>query len=155
MILQRQCCPPDNLVMERDAYCEMEQAVRDAYPDEVCGVLLSNSRTGTVNRISGMKNRAGKDISGRYFRIDPLELYRLERRIENEGFEMIGFYHSHVDAEAVLSDEDEESMIPGMIYIIFSVFDGKPGQVKAYYEETETDRKTNRISIKLEETAQR
>lgn len=154
MILQKQCYPPENLVIERNAYCEMEQAVRDAYPDEACGVLLGNSRTGRVNQISGMKNRAGKDASGRYYRIDPLEIYRLECQIESEGYEVIGFYHSHADAEAILSDEDEENMIPGMLYTIFPVFDGKPGQARAYGK-TGPGRITKRISIKLEETAQR
>ena len=65
---------------------------------------------------------------------------------------MIGFYHSHADAEASLSDEDEENMIPGMVYAILPVFQGKPGQIRVY-RKTGTDVKAAGISIKLEEKA--
>lgn len=77
----------------------------------------------------------------------------MECRIENEGYDLIGFYHSHADAEAILSDEDEENMIPGMVYAILSVFPGKPGQIRAY-RKTGTGVKAAVISIKLEEKAE-
>lgn len=150
MIFQKQCYPPDNLAIGSDACCEMREAVQSAYPEEACGVLLGCRKTGTVKKVMSLENRSGKDISGWYYRIDPLDLYRLERGIESEEFEMLGFYHSHVNAEAVLSDVDEENMIPGMIYTILPVFNGKPGRISAYWK-SEIGGKAAGICIKLEE----
>ena len=38
--------------------------------------------------------------------------------------EIIGFYHSHPDVPAILSDEDKEYMIPEMLYLILEVREG-------------------------------
>ena len=153
MTLLKQCYPPDHLMFGSDVRCAMEQSAVCTYPSEACGILLGYRETGLVEKALRMENRTEKDISGWHYRIDPLDLYRLECRIENEGYDMIGVYHSHADAEAILSDEDEENMIPGMIYTILPVFDGKPGRIRAYWK-IGMNGKTTEISIKLEEREQ-
>lgn len=56
-----------------------------------------------------------------HFEADPLFLYQVEREIEGSGLEIVGFYHSHPDYEAVPSREDAENMVPGLVYVIISV----------------------------------
>ena len=53
-----------------------------------------------------------------------MEIYRLERKYEEQGYEIVGFYHSHPDCPAVPSEEDEREMIPDMVYLIVSVNKG-------------------------------
>lgn len=148
----KQCCLPDHLTFGSDVRHEIELAAICAYPNEACGILLGHRETGTVEKALAMENRTGKGISGLHYRIDPLDIYRQERRIEKEGYDMMGFFHSHVEAEAILSDEDEGNMIPGMIYAILPVFHGKPGRIQTYGK-TGTDGKATGISIRLEEKA--
>ena len=37
------------------------------------------------------------------------------------GYEITGFFHSHPDAPAVMSEENEENAIPSMLYLLASV----------------------------------
>lgn len=95
------------------------------YPDECCGILLG-SRDGkkrTACRAVRTANLGGLDRSA-HFAIDPLEIFRVELSSEKEGMEIIGFYHSHPDHEAVISSTDALYMIAGYSYPIVSVRNG-------------------------------
>ena len=151
MISQKPLSPPDEVTIDSGACALLEQSVWRAYPGEACGVLLSERETGAVQAIRSLENRANRKISGRYYRIDPVELYRLECRAEAEGYGIAGFWHSHVNAEAVLSGEDERNMVPGMVYLIIPVTGAGTGRGRAYRKKT-ADGKTTEISIRVKET---
>lgn len=127
---------PDRIRIDSGAYARMEQSAGKAYPREACGVLLGNPGGGAVREIRTMENRTDRENAGRHYRIDPPELYRMECRAAEEGYEIAGFWHSHVEAEAVLSGEDERYMVPGMVYLILPVSGGRPGPGRAYRTET-------------------
>ena len=150
MISQRLSSPQDEVTVDSGACALLEQAVRMAYPGEACGVLLSERGTGTVQAIRSMENRADRKISGRYYRIDPVELFRMECRAEAEGYGIAGFWHSHVNAEAVLSGEDERNMVPGMVYLIIPVTGAGTGRGLAYRKKT-ADGEAEEISIRVKE----
>jgi proteasome lid subunit RPN8/RPN11 len=85
-----------------------EQAARDAYPEECCGLLIGN-RAGarwTVRRLAPSTNVAEGDRRTR-FEVDPAILLREQRRARDAGEALIGLYHSHPDGEPVPSAEDE------------------------------------------------
>lgn len=150
MISQRPSSPPNEITIDSGAYALLEQSVRRAYPGEACGVLLGERETGTVQAVRSMENRADRKISGRYYRIDPPELYRLECRAEAEGYGITGFWHSHVNAEAVLSGEDERNMVPGMIYLIIPATGAGTGRGRAYIQKS-ADGKAEEIRIRVKE----
>ena len=100
----------------------LENAGR-SYPDESCGVLLGKENEPKISRLYVMRNRAADNGEENSFRIDPLSMYDAERAAKTEGLQILGFYHSHPDAPAVLSLTDKEHMIPGMLYVILSVWD--------------------------------
>ena len=103
------------------AYME-EKAVK-AYPAECCGILYGMDRDGepVVCGVLALENHeAGEQIRVSYD-TDPLELFEKEKRIAAEGYEILGFYHSHPDKPAVASDKDDRQMLPGLIYLIMSV----------------------------------
>ena len=150
MTLQRPSCPRSRITIDGNAYFCLEQAARYAYPEEGCGVLLGDRDARIVRESRSLDNRAGESASGRHYRIDPTELLRLERRAEEEGYQILGFWHSHADEEAVLSGEDERNMVPGLIYLILPVIGGRPGRGRAY-EKTAADEAASEISISLKE----
>lgn len=113
------------------------QEALSASPGEACGILLGDRTTKTIREIMPAGNIAeAGGGSRRFYRIDPMEVYRLERRAESGKYEIVGFYHSHVEAAAVPSEEDERNMIPGMIYMIVPVYGGLAGFGRAYRKDS-------------------
>lgn len=105
---------------------EMEAHGREAYPDECCGFLIGPSperETGEARTIEAVE-RAGNRFEGerrRRFLIRPEELRDLERRLEDSGQAVVGFYHSHPDHPARPSQFDQEHAWPWYSYVVMSV----------------------------------
>ena len=114
---------------------QMESAAKKAYPCECCGILVGKkSEKGEieVTEIREASNQIQGGQEATHFRIDALNLYYIERELESRGLEIIGFYHSHPDCKAILSDEDRKYMVPGLIYTILSVTSNGVVDVKSY-----------------------
>ena len=122
----------DKITITRDAVLSMEREARNAYPKEACAVLLGNLQEKIVDEIHVLKNLSNGEEAHRFFRIDPLALYELEGRVEEIGKDIVGFFHTHTHHEAILSAEDEQYMIPGMVYFILSLTDETDQRIKAY-----------------------
>ena len=105
----------------------MEEAAKAAYPGECCGILLGKTaKNSGKSEIEVLETREAPNLvqgeqKSTRFEADPLFLYLVEREIEGSGLEIVGFYHSHPDCEAIPSREDAEKMVPGLIYAILSV----------------------------------
>ena len=108
------------------------EEVQRYYPDECCGVLLGNRANFEVRDFRPLENTAGGNRAATHFRISPLDLYRVEREIEGGELEIVGFYHSHPDCEAIPSKKDAEYMVPGLAYVIVSVVSGLVADIKSY-----------------------
>ncbi len=95
----------------------MEEAAKAAYPGECCGILLGktakNSGKGEIEILETREapNLVQGEQKSTRFEADPLFLYQVEREIEGSGLEIVGFYHSHPDCEAIPSREDAEKMV--------------------------------------------
>lgn len=111
------------LRFENNTLENIKEQAGKTYPNECCGVLLGSwSENGkTVQKVIPTQNIVKQDEKDKSFRISPLELYKLERIAEEEALEVLGFYHSHPEYEAVLSKEDILHMIPEYSYPIISV----------------------------------
>jgi len=93
------------------------------YPNECCGFLLGKTDRDikTVIRSKPVVNsREQENRYNRYY-IPPEEYMRIERLARDEDLEVIGFYHSHPDAEARPSKYDLDHSWPFYSYIIVSV----------------------------------
>ena len=101
----------------------MESAAKKAYPCECCGIWVGKKSEKGEIEVSEIRE-ASNQFHGQksvHFQIDPLFIYHLEQEIEARGLEIVGVYHSHPDCAAILSDEDYEHMVPGLVYVIMSV----------------------------------
>ena len=120
---------------------EIEAHARREYPHECCGALLGRfgeTRLKIVSAIYPITNaREGQSKRNRFL-IQPEELLRVERLAASQQLDVVGFYHSHPDHQAVPSQYDLVHAWPVYSYIVVAVQAGIPGELRSW--ELEPDR---------------
>ena len=119
--------------MLRIKRCQYElilEHARETYPNECCGVLLGN---GAIDKEVGEATRLTNvniDRASDRYEIDPLELHKIEKEArDEEGLDVVGFYHSHPDHPDEPSEFDRSRGWPIYSYLIVAV--DKDGNTKA------------------------
>jgi len=102
---------------------------RDAYPHECCGALLGGA--GLVQEAWPLPNTT-EEGPRRRFLVRPQDYRAAERRAVAQGFELLGFYHSHPDHPARPSQYDLDHAWPVFSYVIISVAEGRPGDITSW-----------------------
>ena len=121
------------------------------YPRETCGILTGpKNNKESVTAIHPCRNiqdecHAQDPVSfprtsrTAYF-IDPAELFRIQKESRKKDCEIRVIYHSHVDAGAYFSEEDQrialsegEPAYPGVSYLVISVQEGRAKEAFLYY----------------------
>ena len=138
----------EEFLIEEKVYKSIIANVRESYPEEGCGVLLGDTEKHLITNIKYLINFADTSDTHRFFRIDPLDLYRTEQELK-DGKEIVGFYHSHPDKPAKPSYEDVRYMIPGLIYIILSVTDKGCAELRAYRKSVSDKEQIEEVNILL------
>jgi proteasome lid subunit RPN8/RPN11 len=99
----------------------------ETYPHECCGVLLGKTENG-ANYVKALA-RAGNtrtDSAHNRYNIAPGELIKIQRQARQQGYDIVGFYHSHPDHPAQWSTTDfAEAHWLGCSYVITAVEKGK------------------------------
>jgi proteasome lid subunit RPN8/RPN11 len=104
-----------------------------AYPDECCGALIGSDRGDLVD-VAVVKPLANVTDEGprRRFRVSA-EDYRLsEDYASRAGANLLGFYHSHPDHPAEPSQYDLDHAWPNFSYVIVSVREGRPADLRSW-----------------------
>ena len=97
-------------------------------PNEVCGILAGKDQR--VEKIYQMTNT---DRSSKTFFMDPKQQLKVMKEIRNQGLEMVGIYHSHLDTEAYPSAHDVElAYCPEVSCVIVSVKDRPNPSVRSF-----------------------
>lgn len=93
------------------------------YPNEICGILLGKEADGhkTIHELLPIENQFEAEEQYHRFLITPPDMLRAEKQARAAGLSVIGFYHSHPEAEAVASAYDRDHAWPWYSYIIVSV----------------------------------
>lgn len=129
------------LIFQSDIVEKLYSHAQTEYPKECCGILIGK-RQGEC-RIAGSVvqtvNMAEESQNTTQFLIHPLEIVKAEVLAEREGLEIVGFYHSHPDYEAVASDEDILHMIAEYSYLILSVKNGVCEELNSFEKIIQTD----------------
>ena len=111
------------------------------YPYECCGLLIGRfleDGQKEVVETYPISNAREEEAKRNRFLIRPEELLAGERFAREKKLEVVGFYHSHPDDEAVPSRYDLEHAWPTYSYIIVSVREGAARSLRSW--EMETDR---------------
>ncbi len=105
----------------------------DGYPHEVCGALLGTFQEEAckVDQVLRLENLREENRERRY-EIQPEDQLKARERAEEEGLEVVGFYHSHPDHPARPSDYDLEHAWPRYLYVIVSVREGEAKDLNAW-----------------------
>ena len=131
----------------------------ETYPHECCGVLLGHSGP-EGNRVEAAV-RAGNtrtDSAHNRYRIAPEELIRIQREARRDGWDIVGFYHSHPDHPARWSPTDfAEAHWLGCSYVITAVEGGRAARTNAFLLQgtTEDDKQfvDEPIEVELPQTS--
>jgi [CysO sulfur-carrier protein]-S-L-cysteine hydrolase len=97
----------------------VSHAVEDA-PHEACGLIAG--KESKASRLIPIKNAAPNPQN--HYQMDSAELLRAYKRIEADGLDCIGIYHSHPETAPLPSQEDireAEVNTPNMIHLIVSL----------------------------------
>ena len=119
---------------------EMREHAQRDYPFECCGLMLGRFAEGrkVVAQTYPISNAREEEAKRNRFLIRPEELMRGEKYARENGFEVVGFYHSHPDDRAVPSQYDLEHAWPTYSYIVVSVEKGQAVDLRSW--EMESDR---------------
>lgn len=108
------------------AYEALLDHAREGVPEESCG-LLAGSRAGepTVTESRRAENVAPNPEYT--YEIDPEEQYELMDDLEEQGLDLVGFYHSHPQGPAGPSTTDQaKATWEGYHYLIVSLGGRRP-----------------------------
>ncbi len=112
------------LVLRSGARLRLAAHALRGYPHEVVGLLLGSAARAEVSaevwEARPLENEQEQDPARRFV-VSGLRLARAEAAAEAEGFDVLGYYHSHPDHPASWSDEDRDQALPGRSYLIASV----------------------------------
>ena len=104
------------------------------YPFEICGVMIGPPGEGTVTEVRRARNTVVERARDRY-EMDPLDQIRIQRECDEEGLEVLGYYHSHPDHPAQASATDAQRSWSGWFYLIVSVHDGRAADMNVFVAE--------------------
>jgi len=127
----------------------IEAHARAEVPAECCGILAGTMEEGCahVREVHPAANvREGDRTNG--FLLDPRTHLRLQRDCRQRDLEIVGFYHSHPAGSASPSGVDVEWAWPGMSYVIISIREGRPGELRSWRFDRDAERFTEeRVEI--------
>lgn len=110
---------------------EIEAIKRHAeqgYPHEVVGILAG--KNGTIEKTVALINERA-ETHNRY-KVSGLMLYRTEEKLRTEGWDILGYYHSHPDHPSQYSEYDKDHALPNMSYMIVSVLQGTSATIQSW-----------------------
>jgi proteasome lid subunit RPN8/RPN11 len=121
------------LILTREQIAQIEREGCAAYPNECCGAIIGHDVTDTndvtrriVDRLSPLANSFESDEQYHRFRLNPLDLVKVERDAGADGKLVLGFYHSHPDHPARPSEYDRQHAWPFYSYVIVAIEKRKP-----------------------------
>jgi proteasome lid subunit RPN8/RPN11 len=112
--------------MSRALADEMVAHCEEGWPNEACGILGVDD--GTVVKVFKMTNAAGSPVR---YALDPREQFAVYRKLEEEGWELGGVFHSHTHTEAYPSPTDVRLASEDVPYLIVSLAES-PADIRAF-----------------------
>ena len=128
--------------LDRAIYDDMVAHALEDRPYEVCGILA-----GRGSRVTHSYRARNTEQSPVRYEIDPHDLIRIFREIDDADLDHLGIYHSHTHTRAYPSETDKRlATYPEALYFIVSLMDERAPYVKAF---TIRDGVVTEVSIEL------
>jgi proteasome lid subunit RPN8/RPN11 len=112
--------------IDKSAWQVMIRHAEATYPRECCGIMIG-SISGEEKKV--VEARAVDNVytggqEDRY-EIRPEDLLAADRDARNQGYDLIGIFHSHPDCAAYFSKTDLENSCPWYSFVVLSIQKGK------------------------------
>lgn len=119
------------LELERRYADEIIAHALEEDPNECCGILAGqNGRVGKLYRMINVEHSPYR------YNMDPQELYRTYREIDDSGWDVLAIYHSHTHSEAYPSDTDVRlATWPEAYYVLVSLLSKEEPTLRAFHIE--------------------
>jgi proteasome lid subunit RPN8/RPN11 len=118
------------LRIARSTYDDIVAHARRDHPDEACGVVAGPAGTDRPERFVPMLNAAR---SPTFYELDPADLLRLYREMDERDEEPVVIYHSHTATEAYPSRTDVSlAQEPGAHYVLVSTREPDSVEFRSY-----------------------
>lgn len=118
------------LVITRDLVDAIVAHARRDHPDEACGVVAGPAGSDRPERFVPMLNAAR---SPTFYELDPQDLLRLYREMDDRDEEPVVIYHSHTATDAYPSRTDVAlAQEPGAHYLLVSISEPDTEEVRSY-----------------------
>ena len=103
------------LILQKNVMEKIYSHGQMEYPKECCGIILGRrlEEKRIAYKVIQTRNMIDEGKNTTQFLINPIEIVKAELLAEKEQLEIVGFYHSHPDYEAVASKADVVHMIAG------------------------------------------
>lgn len=139
-----------SLTVPADLFKKIREQAEADYPRETCGILLGpKGEPGKVTALRPCRNlqdqfHAADPVNfhrtaGTAYFMDPGDLLRIQKEAREKHCEMRVIYHSHINAGAYFSEEDQrialsegEPVYPGVAYLVISVVKGRTGKAALF-----------------------
>lgn len=117
------------VTLTREQVAQIIDHARGARPEEACGLL--GGLEGRVHRVYPLPNTEKSPV--RYL-AEPQAQVDAMLDIEERDNELVGIYHSHIDAPAYPSPTDVAmAAYPEAVHVIVSLTDGNPPVLGAFH----------------------
>ena len=125
------------LALSEAAWNEITRHAQEAFPEECCGVVLSNGITDRAQRLRNIQNdlhaldpKTHPRTAAIAYNMDSRVLESLLIEARKIGYTLKAFYHSHPNHAAYFSPEDRdaatpfgEPTYPDAVQIVVSIYD--------------------------------
>ena len=107
------------LDIDRVFFDEMVAHGLAGFPNEACGLLAG--KEGRPVKFFAMTNQDASPVS---YRLDPKEQLKVFTEIDDEGWDLLGIFHTHTHSDAYPSETDlKQAFYPEVTYLVMSLTD--------------------------------
>jgi proteasome lid subunit RPN8/RPN11 len=116
------------LKLQRAYVDEIITHAREDAPNECCGIIA-----GIDGMAANLYRAVNAEASPYRYNVDPKDLLRIHRDLEQRGWDVLGIYHSHTHTEAYPSPTDVRlAAWPEAYYLIVSLADDANPILRAF-----------------------
>ena len=120
--------------LDRVFFDEMVAHGLAGFPNEACGLLAA--KEGRPVRFFPMTNRDASPVT---YRLDPKEQLRVFDEMDEEGWDLLGIFHTHTHSEAYPSETDRsQAFYPEASYLVMSLSDRANPVLRSFRIDEET-----------------
>lgn len=120
--------PPKRVILREAHRQEIFQHCLNERPNEACGLLAGRGER--VERVFPARNKEQSPVR---YEIDPADLLRIFRAIDEADLELVGIFHSHVFTQAYPSQTDVRlAYYPDAVYFLVSLANEREPVLRAF-----------------------